>query len=691
MINVQIGGGLQPTNAPVENLGKDLANLFGAVSKGVETYNEIGATAAKLEFSEMYRNTLAKHDALKQESMKLRDDDVEGHEWIANKATQLQEEFPKKLSMFSDHKAAYDVFADASAGALHQLQGYNSDFFESAKKASKTRAYNMADTSLSIGLKTTKEIFDTNKDSLNIVAENDQQSIDDTRKILFSHAWSNISDNANSVSKFDAVTELMDKSVGGVTFTSHERVAEFMNRRILQGSETAKMKVVTSKDGVKTFAVDGFFGDEQNSKIIQLADQYISMMQKPDGDKDYWIGLKELKTTVANIRNDNLAQMEAGTSAVAWGRVGELAKQYLATPEGKALKSDPNKEFEFNEMLGEVSKAGARKDAMLRIAENPNALLKLKAGDGEVYSYITPKGFKAGVTQCSQEAYKSGQCDKLALKQSDLSAITNYLQAKVNMAKNSDPIAANRLEKVLSIVTDSKSPAKSVATNILMGKATFRTKKEAENQLTILDSNQAELTASEYNAAREILGEVIKTFDSDGNITPDTLRSLTGSAKTKKIDNIDNAKKIEINKAVNNVAIFGDNKVSTRVTDFLYDKLLREGKFDPRLDSSESIAGLIKSNTVVVDFDGQTNTRIPMLGGLTEKAATNGIHNFLKRMGKENKYGIKFDSDNVRIYPSEDGLGYVVNWKNAKNKWQERGQKLTPEMVWEYSLSKKWN
>jgi hypothetical protein len=415
------------------------------------------------------------------------------------------------------------------------------------------------------------------------------------------------------------------------------------------------------------------------------------MMQKPDGNKDYWVGLRELKDTVASIRDNNLAQMEAGTSAVAWGRVGELTKQYLATPEGKALKSDPNKEFEFNEMLGEVSKAGARKDAMLRIAENPNALLKLKAGDGEVYSYITPKGFKAGVTQCSQEAYKSGQCDKLALKQGDLSTITNYLQAKVNMAKNSDPIAANRLEKVLSMVTDSKSPAKSVATNILMGKATFRTKKEAENQLTILDSNQAELTAPEYNSAREILGEVIKTFDKEGNITPETLRSLTGSAKAKKIDDIDNKMKTEVNGKVNRVGIMGDNKVSTRVTDFLYDKLLREGKFDPRVDSSDSIASLIKSHTIIIDFDGSTNTRIPTFGKLDEKSATDGIHNFLKRMGKEHKYGIKFDSDNVVIYPSEDGLGYVVNWKNAKNKWQDRGQKLTPEMVWEYSQSKKWN
>ena len=224
-----------------------------------------------------------------------------------------------------------------------------------------------------------------------------------------------------------------------------------------------------------------------------------------------------------------------------------------------------------------------------------------------------------------------------------------------------------------------------------MGKATFRTKKEAENQLTILDSNQAELTAPEYNSAREILGEVIKTFDKEGNMTPDTLRSLTGSAKAKKIDDIDNAKKIEVNKAINKVAIFGDNKVSTRVTDFLYDKLRREGKIDPRLDSSEAIAGLMKSHTIVVDFDGQTNTRVHALGGLKEKDVTNGIHNFLKRMGKEHKYGIKFDSDNVVIYPSEDGLGYVVNWKNAKNKWQDRGQKLTPEMVWEYSLSKKWN
>ena len=687
---LQVGiSGVEPKQA--SGLAQDISNLFGSVAKGVETYNTIGEAAAKIEFSEMYRDTLARHDMLKQESMKLKDDDVEGHAWISEKAIELQSEFPKKLSMFTDHKVAYDAFAEASAGAIHQLQGYNSEFFNSTKKASKIRTYNMADLSLSLGLKATKEVFDTNKASLDIVSDNEQQGLDDTRKILFTHTWSNISDNANSVSKFDAVTELMDKNVGGVTFTSHEKVSEFMNRRILQGSETAKLKVVTNESGVKIFTVDGFFSDEQNSKIIALADQYISMMQKPEGATDYWIGLKELKNTVGNIKSENLSQMEAGTSAVAWSRVGELAKKYLATPEGQSIKSDPNKEFEFNQMLAEVSQSGARKDAMLRIAENPNALLKLKAGDGEVYSYITPKGFKDGVTQCSQEAYKNGQCDKLALKQGDLSSITNYLQGKINIAKNTDPSTANRLEKVLSSVTDSKSPAKSVATNVLMGKATFRTKKEAENQLLILDSNQAELTASEYNSAKEILGEVIKTFDKDGNMTPDTLRSLSGSAKAKKIDNIDNTKKIEVNEKLNNVTLFPDNKVNTRVTDFLYDKLLREGKFDPRLDSADSIAGLMRQHTLVVDFDGATNTRVHALGGLTEKAVTNGIGNFLKRMGKENKYGIKFDSDNVRIYPSEDGLGYVVNWKNAKNKWQERGQKLTPEMVWEYSLSKKWN
>lgn len=681
---VQVGGIPQHR---VSALADDLGNLFGAVTKGAEKYAQVGEQAAKLEFNSLYQDVLAKHDALKQEAMKLKDDDVEGHLWVAEQAKEIQSVFSKKLPDFEYNEIAYNAFKDASAGALHQLQGYNLDFLKSSQTASKIRSYNMVDESSKIGLKATKESFDTNVAQLAIVADTEQKGFEDAQKLLFGHAWSAISNNANSVSKFDAVTELMDQNVGGVTFSSHEKVAEFMNRRILQNSETAKI-IVTEKDGVKTFGVEGLFNDDQNAKIVALADSYISMMQKPEGDKDYWIGLKELKSTVGDIISENLAQMSASSSSEAWSRVKQLTEKYLATPEGQNLATDPNKLFEFHETLSNVNKAGSRKDAMMRIAENPDALLKLKSGDGEMYSYITPKGFKDGVTQCSPEAVANGQCQQLALKQGDLSDITNYLQGEINIAKTSDPVKANRLERILSNVTDTKSPAKSIADNINAGRIPYRTKAEAENALALLDSNEAELSKSEYNSARKILSDVITTYDKDGVITPNTVRAVNNGAKREKLDNIDNGMKKEVNVAVNKV-FFGDNRTPLAVTDFVYDKLLRERKFDPRVDNADQIAELIKNNTILVDFDGKRNTRIPMLGTLNEDVATKGFKNFLNRMGKERKYGIKFDPENVSILPSQDGQGYVVNWKNAKDQWAG-GMKLTPEMVYEYSVSKKW-
>lgn len=672
----------------VSELANDLSSLFGTVTKGAETFAQVGEQAAKLEFNALYQDAIAKQDALKLEAMKLKDDDVEGHVWIAEKAKEIQSVFAQKLPDFAYNQIAYDTFKNASATALHQMSDYNQEFLKSSQNASKIRSYNSVDEAFKIGLKATKEVFDTNVAQLSIVAGTEQKGFDDAQKILFGHAWNTISNNANSISPFDTRMELMDQNVDGVTFSSHEKVAEFMNKRILQNSETAKVKVI-KKDGVKTFAIDGLFSEEQNSKIIELADSYISMMQKPEGAKDYWIGLKELTDSIDATVSKNLSQMSRGASAIVWDEVNRLSKIYLASPEGKKLQSDPNKLYEYHKALSKVSQEGSKKDAMMRIAENPDALLKLKAGDGENYSYITAKGFKEGINRCTPEALANGQCQQLSLEQGDLSAITNYLQGEINIAKTSDPVKANRLERILSNVTDTKSPAKSIADNINAGRMPYRTKAEAENALSLLDLNEAELTKSEYNSARKILSDAISTYDKDGSITPSTIRSVNGGAKREKLDNIDNGMKKDVNIAVNKV-LFGNNRTPLAVTDFMYDKLLRERKFNPRIDNAEQIAELIKSNTLVVDFDGKQNTRIPALGDLTESVATKGFENFLKRMGKERKYGIKFDPDNVSILPSQDGQGYVVNWKNAKGQWQQNGMKLSPKMVFEYAVSKKW-
>ena len=115
MINVQIGGGLQPTSAPVENLGKDLAGLFGAVAGGVDKYNTIGETAAKLEYSKRandasdriteQRVLLNKHEA---------SNDTAGILEVQKNIHSITQELHNKSNDFIDHKAAYDAYSDLS-------------------------------------------------------------------------------------------------------------------------------------------------------------------------------------------------------------------------------------------------------------------------------------------------------------------------------------------------------------------------------------------------------------------------------------------------------------------------------------------------------------------------------------------------------------------------------------------------
>jgi hypothetical protein len=112
MINVQIGGGLQPTNAPVENLGKDLANLFGAVSKGVETYNTIGETAAKLQ----YQTDALEYNKYVSDIKSSLAFATRPEEYIeANRAIEtLSAEFVAKSDKFSGHEFAYDYYRNSA-------------------------------------------------------------------------------------------------------------------------------------------------------------------------------------------------------------------------------------------------------------------------------------------------------------------------------------------------------------------------------------------------------------------------------------------------------------------------------------------------------------------------------------------------------------------------------------------------
>ena len=116
MINVQIGGELHNTNSPVENLGTSLLNLFGAVDNGINKYNTIGETTAKLKASEdiaQYRDQVTTLKA----SLAYADKNPDMYLEVNNRINELGSNLVAKSLELKDHKAAYDVYKEATSAA----------------------------------------------------------------------------------------------------------------------------------------------------------------------------------------------------------------------------------------------------------------------------------------------------------------------------------------------------------------------------------------------------------------------------------------------------------------------------------------------------------------------------------------------------------------------------------------------
>ena len=158
---LQVGiSGVEPKQA--SGLAQDIGNLFGSVSKGVETYNTIGETAAKLEGRELTREVVSKLDELNAREQQLRPDDKDGRLNILNEIATLKESIPSRVSKFSDHKAAYDVISSMSADVLHSVRATELTMNGSFQKSNKLFSDNNVETSArQIGVRATKTLVDT--------------------------------------------------------------------------------------------------------------------------------------------------------------------------------------------------------------------------------------------------------------------------------------------------------------------------------------------------------------------------------------------------------------------------------------------------------------------------------------------------------------------------------------------------
>ena len=139
---LQVGiSGVEPRQA--SGLAQDISNLFGSVAKGVETYNTIGETAAKLEYS---TKALEASDKITEQRILLNkyeaNNDTNGIIEVQNNIHSITQELNTKASDFSNHKAAYDVYNNLSLDFASKVRAtydpITSSAFIKANKANRT-------------------------------------------------------------------------------------------------------------------------------------------------------------------------------------------------------------------------------------------------------------------------------------------------------------------------------------------------------------------------------------------------------------------------------------------------------------------------------------------------------------------------------------------------------------------------
>jgi len=114
MINVQIGGsGLSPKEEALRNDFAGLFDLAKSVSEGVKTYNDIGETAAKLEFQSA---TVKASDRITELNTMIESnqDNPSAIRQYQNEIENVTRDIVTNGSKFSDHKAAFDTYNNAS-------------------------------------------------------------------------------------------------------------------------------------------------------------------------------------------------------------------------------------------------------------------------------------------------------------------------------------------------------------------------------------------------------------------------------------------------------------------------------------------------------------------------------------------------------------------------------------------------
>lgn len=644
----------------VVNLAKDLLNATQQATGALQTYNQIGEHAAQLEFRDTNQQINANLFELKKQSNLLAEDDYQGHLNILTQVEAQKGILVSKLADFSGHTAAFDAFAQASAGARNMLDNEYLQFQSHAIKANQLQNMAQVSQDSTLGLKASPDSFQASVISLANTHISKEKSIEFSQKEYFNNLFSQVNENKNSLTIPDELS-VIDSNLG---YATQENVVKLMNDKLLQNSQMAKLMLVDDGQGNKVFRVDSPFSEDQNVRIVGLAEYYMNLHSQK-GTSDPMIKFKGSKAVADEVLSTLKPTSSTEEINAAEANVAKIWSDYSKTDEFANLVPNSEKQYKvyegYADMLTKLNKAKAMHSASMQgitVAEAQTGSLKYDVINGAKLMFPDDPNLHHSVGTISDTDLKSSYAP---LNSQGMAAWTsgNYAAARV-------------LSNKYSALTNDKSELDKMLVNFYTTGVAAITKGSdlvALKQAVTEDYKTGKNGVSEnqmISTTRAIDSALATLKTPNDTLTPSSLASLNNGMKEKRALTFgDSPNEQKIIKAVQTAPYLSDYKVNRLEIAEARRVLMAQGKMRPS-DDPEVQAQSIVDNMA----EGVNKHLVPVIGGLEKDQIRKGMEEYLSSWERVNKAKLRFDSANMQVSVSQGIDAYIVHAKLSDGTWK---------------------
>lgn len=663
------------TQRRVSSLGSDLMNLMGATQQAVKTYDVIGSQAAKLDHRELHYDVMTNINNLERAAQTLPEDDYENHSIIMEEIVSQKNRFSTELAKYSDHKAAYETFADASASSMLAIDSHTTEVNKRVLKANQLSVINHNGVLAESGLGNTNGVFSTSMSALAETGVSNEVSLDKTRGQFFAPLFAQAGINKDSQTLPDEQTVI---GVGG--YATRDKVMQFVNDKILKGSELAQLYVTTDDKGNETFGVTSPFSEEQNAKLVGMAEFYMNKYKpKEEGGNPFYI----LNGNI-DVISENLSKISADTPesdiAKSLYNATDMMKRYQNTEEYKLLGDDSAAMKKYTSVIANIQTKANWANALKSATARGLTVEEVELG-GVQYEVINP----ASLLYPDDENVKSG---KASISSSDVSSKYEIMNRQTTELLTQGKIAeALSLSNKYKQLTNKQSSFENrMETFTTTGISTATSKEDLSLYKQYIEDrfSRGLISEKDYVNSTRSINAAIGVSKPDDKTLSNAATMAFNDAQTTRAYSTFGASKYErdIIDTVKTSPYFADYAFNVNHIASTHSMLLADKTISYASTSKEVAKAIIENSIETVGK--RLVPRLRQTNGvpLDDDQMNKGMKKVLKDIARQRGHAeIDTDEDNMEISIDSTKTKYVIRYKYSSGVWSPKPIHVTPKML----------